>query len=132
MRFTRIGLILLLGSGCVWGTPPAKVPFATSPTGATVSVVITLQRGVRSGELLSADSAGVLLRDSAIVRIPWRSVHLVHVASIKRFDIPPGSGGVPARQRRLALVSRFPQGITEPVLAQLLASLKQAAVEELP
>ncbi len=133
MRPLTICLIAALASGCVHGITPEKLPFAAAPAGAMISVRVTAERSARSGELLAADSAGILLRDARIVRIPWTRVRLVDVRSIESgFDIPPGSADVPARQRRLALVSRFPQGITEPVLAQLLAASKQERVEELP
>lgn len=133
MRPTILIAVLLLAGGCVWGIRPAKLPVATTPGGARVSVVLTGSKMTLAGELFAADSSGLLLHHQRLTRIPWARISFLDAMTLPdTYDLTAKDAATPAKQRRLALVSRFPQGLSGPLLAQVLATLRQDAVEELP
>lgn len=119
----------LLALGCNWGMRPAKYPPARGPTGAIVAVRITGEGADRTGELFAVDSSGVTMREQALIRIPWTRVHAMDVEHLGQdFDVLPGALPDSARLARLASVSRFPQGLSGPLLRDVLTRLGQDSV----
>ncbi len=133
MRPVTILLAFTLLGGCVWGTRPKDVHVAVNPTGARVTLHLRDGSPPRYGELYLVDSAGLVVRDERLVRIPWARIRQVDVMAISHnFDIYDVARMDPVRERRLRLVSRFPYGLSGPVLAQVLAAVNQDSVEVLP
>jgi hypothetical protein len=106
--------VLLIGlSACFnWGTRPDSFTPAQSPSGARVAVRVQGETSDRVGELLAVDSTGITIRDRAIVHVAWARVAAVDVAQLgSDYDIRFGERVTPDKRARLALVSRFPQGL---------------------
>lgn len=126
-------MALLCLSGCVMGPSAQRHYLANDPAGAPIRVVLVGDRGEPlRGELLAADSAGIVVREgSRIVR--------VRPASIARFEVRRGPSeyieGTPdwydRVRARLARWSRYPQGIDSDLEAGLLAAYGTPAVEEI-
>ena len=135
-RRTRAALAAggaLVALGCQWGTRPDRLAPAQGPEGAQVAVRVIGEARDRVGELYAVDSAGVLLLAGQLVRVPWPSVRALDVQGLDtRYDVAPGERPDAAKRGRLALVSRFPQGLAGELLTRTLAALGQPALEELP
>lgn len=118
-------------AACTHGTRVSSVPVANSPSGTQVSLRLTGEERDIYGELFAVDDAGLLVNGERLVRVPWTRVHALVVPKFDaRFQLARGQQVDAARRQRLALISRFPQGLTGPLLAQVLATLKQDVVEE--
>jgi hypothetical protein len=129
--FGALGALAALG--CQWGTRPDRLAPALGPEGAQVAVRVTGEARDRVGELYASDSAGVLLFAGRLVRVPWPSVRALDVQGLDgAYDVAPGERPDAAKRGRLALVSRFPQGLAGELLTRTLAALGQPALEELP
>jgi hypothetical protein len=130
---TRAAIALVATvAACRWGPKGRDFPPAVSPAGARVAVRV---RGVstdRVGELYAADTAGVVVRDDRLARVRWPDVIAMDVLKLgKGYDIRTGHGEIDAAHRaRLAAVSRFPQGLTGPLLARVLSLVGQPSIDE--
>jgi len=103
---------LLLAAGCNWGTRPQNFPPAWGPGGARVAVRVSGESRDRIGELLAVDSTGVTIRASVVTFIAWKRLAALDVEGLGRdYDIAYGEPVESDKIARLALVSRFPQGI---------------------
>jgi hypothetical protein len=105
---------LLLSSACVTnhGTRPDEFPPANSPEGVHVALRVRGESSDRVGELLAADSIGLTVRGQNIIRVAWSKVDALDVAGAgDDLDIWFGENVPPEKRARLALVSRFPQGM---------------------
>lgn len=116
---------------CTWGMTPARLPAANGPEGVQVAVRVRGESVDRVGELFAVDSIGMMVHGTELQRVAWSRVHAVDVAGFGApYDVAPGRAvDLPAR-RRLALLSRYPQGLDEALLARVLSALGQAALIE--
>lgn len=86
----------------------------------------------RSGELYAVDSMGVMLRGSRLVFLRWQQLYSLDVAGLRsEYDVAPGEIVSADKRARLALVSRFPQGLSGPLLAHVLALVPQQQLDSL-
>lgn len=130
MRIVRFILALLLG-GCVAGPRVENFAPAQNPSGVEASVELSDRTSVR-GELLAVEK-------DAIVLLVGNRVTRIAVANIARASFRQASVGIergrmpdaPARER-LRLLSRFPQGLTPPLLGSLLSAYGQSEIAVLP
>ncbi len=112
MKTRSIIPALLLAAGCNWGTRPQDFPPAMGPQGARVAARVFGEDRDRVGELLGVDSMGITIRTSAVIQIGWKRLAALDVAGLGRsYDVRVGEVVGKEKIARLALVSRFPQGI---------------------
>ena len=124
-------LVPLLAVACTWGTPPAKVAPANGPQGARVARRLRGEDGDRVGELFAVDSIGVTLREAKVVRVSWTKLDAMDVRDMgSAYDVGFGEVVSAAKRAKLAPLSRFPQGLSAALLRSVLATLGQAALEE--
>ena len=125
---------LALPAACTHGTRVADFPPARGPSGASVALRVTGERADRLGEIYASDTASVMLRTtSSLMRIPWTRIAAMDVAGLGLdYDVRWGETAPPAKHRRLAQVSRFPQGLRGDLLARVLALSALASVDEVP
>ena len=92
------------------------------------------ERGERVlGELYAVDTVSMLIYSDRLRRIPWERLAFVDVDGLgTRYDIITGRRPDSTKLVRLGLVSRFPQGLSGPLLAQVLVVIKQDALEDVP
>jgi hypothetical protein len=123
--------ILATVAACQWGTRPREFRPARGPAGAEVAVHVAGERRDRLGELYAVDTAGVLIaRNARLVRIAWARLAAMDVERLGNdYDVSPRETVDAAKRERLSLVSRFPQGLSGPLLAQVLARFRQDAVD---
>lgn len=129
--------ILATVAACNWGTRPRDFRPARGPAGAHVAVHVVGERTDRLGELYAVDSAGVLIlrpaqltRPARLVRIAWPRLASMDVRGMgSDVDVSLRETVDAAKRERIALVCRFPQGLSGPLLAQVLARYRQDAVD---
>jgi hypothetical protein len=103
---------------------------AHNPDG--IRVQIELEREQMSGELLEVRADGLLIyasaRDQRIVLVPYS---LIERATFNQFNRVLTSGRDPddVTKERLRLLSRFPQGLSEELMASVLAAYGQNHLE---
>lgn len=128
------GIVILLfvaASACHHGTRPERLILANGPQGAEVAVRLRGEVGDRVGELFAVDSSGVIIRMQALVRIGWPAVEAMDVDKFgDSYDVARGETVTPDKRAKLALLSRFPQGLGGPLLAAVLQKLGQGALVE--
>ena len=112
-------LLALLVAGCQFGTKPQAFPPAVTPQGVVASITTRGKANIM-GELLAVeDSALLVWRDSApMVRVPIAAIDRASFAGM-RVVLNAGDPLSPKDRDRLRLTSRFPQGITDDVMARL-------------
>lgn len=130
-----VGIVLLVSlAACNWGTRPQSFSPAQGPQGARVAVRVTNEQSDRLGELLASDSIGVTILDDDrhLLRIAWRRVDAMDVSKVgAAYDLRHGEQPDADKRQRLALLSRFPQGLNGDLLARTLALLRQHALQEI-
>lgn len=125
--------LLALTGACTWGTKVTSQAFATTPAGANVYYQLWGDPQRVLGELFAVDSSALLIYSDRLRRIPWERLAYADFPTLgSRYDVSVGRRPAPAKLARLGLVSRFPQGLSGPLLAQVLATIKQDAVEDVP
>ena len=136
-RLTMLAVVLLLAAlllaaGCNWGTRPQNFAPALGPAGASVTFRLREGRSTQTGELYAVDSSGAILLAPRLVHVAWSRFDWADVQKLgDEYDVA-GRQPVGAEQRaRLALVSRFPQGLSGDLLQRVLRMLSQPALEEL-
>lgn len=128
MRRLLIALAALLFSGaCVLNVGPRaeRLTVATSPSGTIADIRVRDHGELFTGELLE-------VRDTALVVLSGGRVTVVPVSAIRRVTFRDSAiyldGGDVfgvGELSELRLLSRFPQGITPPLMSALLAALGQ-------
>jgi len=133
-RKTMLTLSLLAVAGaCTWGTRVISQPFAKTPAGANAAYQVRGAPTASFGELFAVDSNTVLIHSDRLRRIPWARMTYVNFPTLgSKFDLRSGERPDSAKLARLGRVSRFPQGLSGPILAQVLLAIKQDAVEDVP
>lgn len=108
-----LSFALLLSASCFnWGTRPKDFPPALDAAGVRVAVRVSGESRDRVGELLAVDSVGIVVRDPRIIRVLWNRIEALDVADEgSDYDIRHGEAVSPQKRQRLALLSRFPQGM---------------------
>jgi hypothetical protein len=95
-----------------WGVRPEQFAPAVGPAGAQVTVRIRGDSTDRMGELIAVDSSGVTIKIGRLVTVPWSRLEAMDVSQMGRdYDVSSGEVVKPEKRRRLALISRFPQGL---------------------
>lgn len=114
MKTPSIALCLLGATACFnHGVRPDHFDPAQGPEGARVAVSVTGEDTDRVGELIAVDSVGITIRETRLLRIAWRRIVALDVAQLgKDYDILVGEPVTSEKRARLALVSRFPQGLS--------------------
>lgn len=135
-RTFMLALVLftpLAFSACQWGQRADRYSAATTPAGAEVRFRDYDRSGYQRAELYAVDSAGVFLFSGRLRYLAWTQLRALEVP---RFGAAYRSynGLVPSAdtQRRLALLSRFPQGLDGVLLANVLQLLQQQSVDRAP
>ena len=135
MRVRALALLIgaLAIAGCQHGLRPREYPPAYSAVGATVAYRLKGERTDRTGELFAVDSVGVTVHAGELMRVHWERLQWLEVKRLaSSFNLFPNSPVTPEKRARLALVSRFPQGLSDPLLAQVLTTLRLERVQEMP
>ncbi len=118
--------------GCQWGKRTRDFGFALTPSGADVAFRVRGEGDDRRGELFAVDSLGVTIRSETLVLVRWSRLSGLGVDKLgSEFRVVEGERISAQKREKLALVSRFPQGLSGPLLDQVLATLKQGALEEI-
>jgi hypothetical protein len=122
-------LLVLLVAGCQFGTKPQAFAPAVTPQGVAASIT-TRGKAHVAGELLAVeDSALLVWRDSApMARVPLAAIEQASFAKM-RVLLDAGDPMSPKDRNRLRLTSRFPQGITDDVMARLVQASGGQPVE---
>ena len=127
------GAALTLAGACQWGTRPENFSAAQRPAGARVAVRVIGERADRLGELYAVDTTGVTLHESRLVRVPWPRLQAMDVNQLgAQYDVAQGETVGAEKRERLALVSRFPQGLNGELLTRVLGRLRQDALDTVP
>lgn len=123
-------LVILAALGCQVGTRLKKFAPAQGPAGVAMEIQLIEQRTRVTGELLAVgDSALFVLRDGQrVVAVSYAAIARV---SFRQIGMWSGGGEAPdsALAERIALVSRFPQGMSADVLARVLAAHAQSDLD---
>ena len=124
--------LMLLVAACNLGHQPQDFPTAMGPAGVHVAVRVRGETSDRVGELYVADSIGVMVRGERLMRVTWPSVEAMDVLNLgSEYDIAFGETVSAAKRDRLAIVSRFPQGLSGALLQRVLSLIAQSAVDSL-
>ncbi len=130
-------------SACRFGPSPKDIDWVNSPDGARIALRVVGEPQDRVGELLAVNDESVMLRSYEVVegvelrrpkitRVLWSRVYAIDVDKLdSSYDVMRGQRVTNGARRNLALISRFPQGISPEILAKLLTATKQTAVEEI-
>lgn len=121
--------LLALLAGCHWGNPPRRYPPAQGPTGAQVAVRVVGEATDRVGELYAADSAGIIVRATRLIRIPWSRLQAIDVLGMSRGYDVVGRPRDADHLARLAALSRFPQGLSDDLLRRVLDRIAQDSLD---
>jgi hypothetical protein len=107
-------LALAAGGACFnHGTQPDEFRPAQSAQGAVVALRVQGESKDRVGELIAVDSIGITIREQRMISVAWPRVAALDVDQLgDEYDIRFGEAITPGQRARLALVSRFPQGIS--------------------
>lgn len=127
MRPGRVSVIAVLAAlACHVGGRVDRFAPANQPEGIAVS--LTLRGGrIADGELLAVqDTAMVVVIADAVALVPYGAVAAARFPQVGELH---GTPPTPDIAMRLRLVSRFPQGFTPDLLAQLLAAHGQSALK---
>lgn len=115
----------LVAAACSYGVTVARFAPATGPRG--LSTTLTTSSGeALEGELLEVRETGLLVgTERSIVYVPYSATRSVRFRDI---GLTLGDGRPPsvAQRDRLRLLSRFPQGLSPPLLRQLLEARGQS------
>ncbi|MHB1298530.1 MAG: hypothetical protein ACYC0B_08390 [Gemmatimonadaceae bacterium] len=123
------GLVTVVA--CSHGTRPQAFTPAISPSGATITMRVRPDGAERRGELFASDSVGLIVMGDRLLRVRWDQLARVKVRGMGSYRFEAGSAVPRATRERLALVSRFPHGLSGDRLNTVLAALKQATLATL-
>lgn len=124
--------VVVIASACRWGTTPAKLNRLVGASGAEVIIHFPAPQPSLSAELYAVEPAGVLMKASLLTRVDWTSMRSMDVVGFGTgYDMRAGSGMSDEQRERLRLISRFPQGLSGPLLTRVLETLGQDSVRGL-
>lgn len=123
--------------GCHMGPRLGRYPVAVRPEGVTVAA--SARHGRIQGELLEVRDAGLVLLitpaggRARVVLLPYAAIREARLQDMDKKDTLRDGQPPAARQsERFRSVSRFPQGLSEALLRQLLDAYGQAELERIP
>lgn len=118
-------LMVTVASGCVTGRPANQHPLAIGPAGAQMDV--RLRKSRVKGELLEVrDTALVILGAQEMTLVPFNGIRTAAFSNVNGPYINRRMSSEAIRKARL--LSRFPYGMPEAVLRELLASRQQTEI----
>jgi hypothetical protein len=132
LRRALAGLVLgAVAGACYTGAAPERHAPALTPRGHTVTLRLARTAAARAGgnrlggELLAVtDTALLVLQEPRMLLVPWRAIESVEVPRTEYVlfgrRTPPGDA-----LQQWRLLSRYPQGVSAPLLARLLAASRQ-------
>ena len=125
MRAAAILGAALVAAGCKVGLSAHGFHPARSPAG--VLVAIQTSASTLRGELLGMTPDGVVVLDEArrVTSVPYPLVRHVWSKQMRSVIIRSNERNVPGRLAYLRRVSRFPQGVSEDLIRDLLAAYGQ-------
>jgi hypothetical protein len=127
-RLATTLIAAMLASGCVinLGRRVKDLSVANAPAGTAVEMQLHESEPVLAGELLEVrEDALVLLAARQVVIVPLR---MIRDARFRDAPIKNGDGNLGTEDRAyLRLYSRYPNGISSQVMAELLRTLGQDA-----
>ena len=126
--------LLLLVSGCVvrHGVQVADFGPAQSPEGVAISMLVKADSDVSTnqGELLTVREDGVfILWMNRITFIAYKTIQDVEVTGMKRIRFGNGETPSPELREELRLISRYPQGMGDQLLENMLDYYSQEQVD---
>jgi hypothetical protein len=133
-QLTSLAIILIATvGGCTVGEKLDKLHVANKASGNPVAVRLLHEKSV-SGELLALDDLHLYILyhddDQKIGMVPYNAIRTINLGpggpSPRRIDIR----GIPTNKQRehLTLISRYPQGVNEELLHNLLNIYNQNEV----
>jgi hypothetical protein len=137
-RVILVSFVVTLLTGCTLGPRLDEFPFTRRPEG--VDVDASGRQGSVAGELLAVQDTGLLLlmtppgtTGKRVVLLPYEAIREAHFGKLgEAYELKEGQPPGARTRERLQRVSRFPQGLSEAVLGQLLEAYGQAEVEKVP
>ncbi|HSJ13494.1 MAG TPA: hypothetical protein VK939_03710 [Longimicrobiales bacterium] len=116
-------------AACALGRKVDAHEVARAPAGIEITVRAA-KSGEVKGELLAADDSSlfVMVPPGRVAEVRYRDVRWIELRKYRSFDTR-GQVPRPAERRRWSAVARFPQGLSDELLARLLAQSGQPAVE---
>jgi hypothetical protein len=128
-----IGVTLFaFAAACSFGTQPRDFTPATTPAGARAAIRVDGQTNDIVGELFAVDTIGVTIYDGILRRVSWRRLSAMDLKGLDSdYDVQFGEVISAEKRARIALVARFPQGLSDVVLRAVSAKTGQATLEEI-
>jgi hypothetical protein len=122
-------ILAFLSNGCTLGMTASKFRPAQGAQG--VHMVLTIEQGKLSGELIEVRDTGiVVLADQKLRFLPYTDIQYSKVDQYSSYGpISNRKAPKPDALERLRLLSRFPQGLSPELMRQLLDAYGQT---ELP
>lgn len=125
-------LAFLTTSSCRFGSKASDIDWVNSPEGARIALRVNGEPKDRMGELIAVSDSNVVIRTDKITRVAWSRVYAIDVDKLGGdYNLLRGQVATADERQKLALISRFPQGISPELLTRLLALNKQTDVEEI-
>ena len=133
LRNACLSVVLpIVVAACNIGMQPRNYGPARTPAGERVAIRVMGEDQDRVGELFAVDSIGVTLHDNRLTRVSWSRLEAMDVPRFgDDFDVSRGEVVSREKRERIALVSRFPQGMSDVLLAQVLAALSLDKLDEI-
>lgn len=132
-RSTPLFLVIsipLLIAGCLIGPSVTTYGPAHDPAGLSVRIEIQDEPRALRGELLAVtDSSLIIERGRGIVEVHYRRIRDARFTGVSGLRMREGRRPDPQKRRELTLLSRYPQGIDEPLLAEILQAYGSTKVE---
>jgi hypothetical protein len=129
-------LAATLLTACSHGPRAASLAPATTPAGVAIDWRLVGDRNRHAGELFAVDETGVIVRTvtDRLVRVRWDRIDWLVSLRLNRsrYGVRPNEVVSSEKRARLALVSRFPQGLEGRVLADVLRAMNQESLDEYP
>lgn len=132
-QWLRVGLAVLVAvaGACTIGPRVEEFPPARSPVGVVADIQTREARRL-SGELLVVEDSALLIlsaRTTRVTRVPYRTIRRAEFRQLSWATIRDGKPPDRGKRSRLALVSRFPQGLSPELLARFMEARGQEEVE---
>jgi hypothetical protein len=130
-RAIWLPLLALTVAGCAIGSTVEKAESARSPEGATLRVT-TGNTVLEEVELLEVQDSALLVRadTTRVVAVHYSAINNIRAGAFGSFLLN-GRPPIAAHERRLRTISRFPQGLSSELLAELLAGMGRSEVEHI-
>lgn len=123
-RLPVVPALLLVASACYFGSSPSQYPAAQSPHGVPVQIVTTRGAPLRAELLAVTDTALWVYGPPGVMLVPFASMTNLEIRQ-PRMRWQRGQVRSARDTEIMRLHSRFPQGISDELLAQLLAKYEQ-------